>query len=74
MQQKNSVPVKKSALWGMLSALAVWLPVLLAFGGFIFMRKVMDWDAKGESDGDEYGEHHDHLPDAAGTVHTGRRA
>ena len=50
------------------------LPVLLAFGGFIFMRKVMDWDAKGESDGDEYGEHHDHLPDAAGTVHTGRRA
>ena len=25
MQQTNSVPVKKSALWGMLSALAVWL-------------------------------------------------
>ncbi len=30
MQQTNSVPVKKSALWGMLSALAVWLPLLLA--------------------------------------------
>lgn len=30
MQQTNSVSVKKSALWGMLSALAVWLPVLLA--------------------------------------------